>query len=134
MNRVEHIIKFKNSMLQSILYDYSDAYIAFKGTITVPNTGRAAAQNNRNKEVVFENCAPFTDCISEMNNTEIDNAKDIDVVMNMYNLIEYSETYSQTSRSLLLYYRNQSVSDNNSSFIDFPVNDDTSLSFKYKKM
>ena len=57
-------------------------------TITVPNIGTAAVPNNRNKEVVFKNCAPFADRISEINNTQIDNAKDIDVVMNMYNLRE----------------------------------------------
>ena len=75
-------------MLNPILCNYSDAYIAFKGTITVPNTGAAAAPNNRNNEVVFKNFAIFTNCMSEVNNTQIDNAKDIDVVMNMYNLIE----------------------------------------------
>ena len=77
-------------MSRPSLCDYIDAYIAVRGTITIPNTGTAAAQNNRNKEVVFENCAPFTDCIKETNNTQIDNAKDIDVVINIYNLIEYS--------------------------------------------
>ena len=63
-------------------------YIPFKRTITVPNTRTSAAQNNRNKEQAFKNCALFTDCIIEINNKQID--KDIDVVMNMYNLIEYN--------------------------------------------
>ena len=97
--------KFKTSMLRLSLCDYSDAYIAVKGTITVPNIGTVATQNNRNKEVIFKNCTPFTDWMSEINNTQIDNAKDIDVVMNIYNLIEYSENYSKASRSLWLYYR-----------------------------
>ena len=97
--------KFETSMLRSSLCDYSDAYIAVKGTITVPNIGTVATQNNRNKEVIFKNCTPFTDWMSEINNTQIDNAKDIDVVMNIYNLIEYSENYSKASRSLWLYYR-----------------------------
>ena len=97
--------KFKTSMLRSSLCDYSDAYIAVKGTITVPNIGTVATQNNRNKEVIYKNCTPFTDWMSEINNTQIDNAKDIDVVMNIYNLIEYSENYSKASRSLWLYYR-----------------------------
>ena len=56
-------------MLNPIWCNYSDAYIAFKGTITVPNTGAAAAPNNRNNEVVFKNFAPFTNCMSEVNNT-----------------------------------------------------------------
>ena len=81
-------IKFKTSMLNLILCDYSDAYIALKGPITVLNTGTATASSIRNKEVVFKNCAPFTDCICEINNTQIYNAKDNDVVMNMHNLIK----------------------------------------------
>ena len=75
-------------MLKSGLCDYSDAYIAVMGTITVPNIGTAVVPNNRSKEGVFKNCAPFADGISEINKTQIDNAKDIDVVMNMYNLRE----------------------------------------------
>ena len=52
-----------------------------------------------NIQVLFKNCAPFTDCISEVSNTQIDNAKDIDVVMPMYNLIEYGDNYSKISGS-----------------------------------
>ena len=82
-------IKFKTTMLKSSLCDYSDAYILVKGTITVNNTAAAdAAVNNANKKVIFKNCAPFTNFISEINNTQIDNAKYIDIVMPMYNLIE----------------------------------------------
>ena len=63
-------IRFKTSMIRSILCDYSDAYILVKGTITVPKTAAAgAAVNNTNKEVIFKNCAPFTNCITEINNT-----------------------------------------------------------------
>ena len=71
--------------------------MVIKGTTTVPNTGAAAAPNNRLKKVIFKNCAPFTDYISEINNKEVDHAKDNDVVMPMYNLIEYSDNYSKTS-------------------------------------
>ena len=82
-------IKFKTTMFKSSLCDYSDAYILVKGTITVNNTAAAdAAVNNANKKVIFKNCAPFTNFISEINNTQIDNAKYIDIVMPMYNLIE----------------------------------------------
>ena len=70
------------TMLKSSLCDYSDAYILVKGTITVTNTVAADAEaNNANKKVIFKNCAPFTNCVSEINNTQIDNAKDIDIVM-----------------------------------------------------
>ena len=88
-------------MLRSSLCDYSDAYILVKGNITVNNTAAdGAAANNTNKKVIFKNCAPFTNCISKINNTQVDNAKDIDIVMPMYNLIEYSNNYSKTSGSL----------------------------------
>ena len=91
---VNNQIKFKTTMLKSSLCDYSDAYILVKGKITIAGAGNdvAARQaDERNKGVVFKNCAPFINCISEINNTQIDNAKDIDIVMPMYNLIEYSE-------------------------------------------
>ena len=64
---------------------------------------QGAAANNTNKKVIFKNCAPFTNCISEINNTQIDNAKDIDIVMPMYNLIEYSDNYAKTTGSLWQY-------------------------------
>ena len=82
-------IKFKTTMLKSSLCDYSDAYVHVKGTITVDNAAAADADaNNTNKKVIFKNYAPFTICISEINNTQVGNAKDIDIVMPMYNLIE----------------------------------------------
>ena len=88
-------------MLRSSLCDYSDAYILVKGNITVNNTATdGAAANNTNKEVIFKNCAPFTNCISKINNTDINNAKYIDIVMPMYNLIEYTDNYSKTSGNL----------------------------------
>ena len=81
-------IKFKTTMSKSSLCDYSDAYILVNGTITVNNTVAADADANyTNEKVIFKNCAPFTNCISEINNTQVDNAKDIDIVMPMYNLI-----------------------------------------------
>ena len=59
--------------------------------ITVNNNAAADADaNNTNKKVIFKNCAPFTNCISEINNTQVGNARDLDIVMPMYNLIEYN--------------------------------------------
>ena len=84
----------------------ADAYIFVKGTITITGDGHDAAARNldeRNKGVIFKNCAPFTKCISRINNTDIDNAQDIDIVMPMYNLIEYSDNYAKTSGSLWQY-------------------------------
>ena len=94
-------IKFKTAMLKSSLCDYSDAYILAEGTITVPNTAAADADaNNTYKKVIFKNCASFINCISKRNNAQVDNAKDVDIVMPIYNLIEYSGNYSKTSGSL----------------------------------
>ena len=91
-------------MLRSSLCDYSDAYILVKGNITVNNTAAdGAAANNANKKVIFKNCALFTRYISKINNEDIDNAKYIDIVMPMYNLVEYSDNYSKASRSLWQY-------------------------------
>ena len=81
-------------MLRSSFCDYSDAHKLVKGNITVNNTAAdGAAANNTNKKVIFKNCAPFTSCISKINNEQIDNAAYIDIVMPMYNLIEYSDSY-----------------------------------------
>ena len=90
-------IKSKTSMIKSSLWDYSDAYILLIGTIIVLNTGITANPNNR-KNVIIENCAQFADCIREIYNTQIDNAKYNDIVMSMYNLIEHSDNYSKTFR------------------------------------
>ena len=74
-------IKFKTTMLRSILHDYCDAYILGIGTIAVASKERAASPTNREEKVISKNCAPFTDCKFEIYNTRVDNAKDIDEVM-----------------------------------------------------
>ena len=127
-------IKFKTTMLKSSLCDYSDAYILVKGTISVNNTaGAGAAANNTNKKVIFKNCAPFTNCISEINNTQIYNAKDIDIVMPMYNLIEYSDNYAKTTGSLWQYCKDIPARNANDEVIVFDVNNVTdSFNFKVK--
>ena len=112
-------IKFKTTMLKSSLCDYSDACILVKGTITVNNTAANADANNTNKKVIFKNCAPFTNCISEINNIQVDNAKDIDIIMNLYNLLEYSDAYDRTSTSLWQYGKDIPAVDNNNAIAYF---------------
>ena len=125
-------IKFKTTMLKSSLCDYSDVYILVKGTISVNNTAaQGAAANNTDEKVIFKNCAPFTNCISEINNTQIENAKDIDIVTPMYNLIEYSDNYAKTTGSLWQYCKDIPARDNNDEIIAFDVNN-LSDSFKFK--
>ena len=125
-------IKFKTTMSKSSLCGYSDAYILVKGTITVNNTAaQGAAANNTNKKVIFKNCAPFTNCISEINNTLIDNAKDIDIVMPMYNIIEYSDNYANTTGSLWQYCKDIPALDANNEITNF-TEDNLTDSFKFK--
>ena len=103
-------IKFKTTMVRSSLCDYADPYILVKGTTTITSAGDDAAArraDERDKGVIFKSCASFTKCISKINNTKIDNAQAIDIVMSMYNLIEYSNNYSKTSGSLWQYYKDE---------------------------
>ena len=78
-------------MLRSDLCNYSDAYIIVKGTFTIvrPNNTK------RYKAKTFKNNAPFNNCISKINGAKIDNAEDLDAVMPMYNLLEYSKNYKK---------------------------------------
>ena len=95
-DNVNNQIKFKATMLKSCLCDYSDAYNLVKGKITITETGddtAAREADERDKGVALKNCALFTNFISEINNTQVYNAKDIDIAMPMYNLIEYSDNY-----------------------------------------
>ena len=93
------------------------------------------AINNANEKVIFKNCHQFTACITEINNTQIDDAQKIDVIMPMYNLIEYSDAdaYLKTSGSLWQYYRDEPALDNNNIIIDFPDDNNNSASFEFKQ-
>ena len=115
-------------MLRSSLCNYSDAYILVSGTITVAALG--ADRRNDDIQVVFKSCAPFTNCISQINNTQIDNAKYVDVLMSMYNLIEYSNNHSKASWSLRHYYTDEPALNDTGAAVNFPGN---SASFKFKQ-
>ena len=104
---VNRQIGFKTSMLRYSLCDYSGAYILVKGNRSVNKTAAADAD------------APFTDCISKTNSTQVDNDKDIDIVMPMYNLIEYSDNYAKTSGGLWKYCKDRSAVNNNGNIVDF---------------
>ena len=96
-------IKSKTTILKAGFCVYSNVYIIVKRTIRAvgyrPNSAAIEADSN-DKQVILKNCAPFTDCINKINNTQVDNAKDLDIVMPMYNLIEYSDNYLKTSGNL----------------------------------
>ena len=111
-------------MLRSSLCDYSYAYILASGTIKITGAdddGAVRQLDERNKRVIFKNSAPFTDCISDINDDQIDNGKYIDIVMPMYNLVEYSDNYSKTSGSFWKYYRDNS-NDNKTQSESFKYN------------
>ena len=92
------------SMLRSDLCDYSNAYIVLKAAITVTGTNN---DNRINKKLVFKNNAPFQSSISKTNNTCIDNAENLNIVMPMYNSLEHSDNYSMTSGILWNYYKDE---------------------------
>ena len=128
-------IRFKTPMLRSNLCDYSDAYKLVKGTITVTAPGANNNANNirekRNRPLILKNNAPFVSCITRINGELIEDADDLDIVMSIYNLLEYSKNYRKTIGSLYNYYRDElsdDVDDNNFDNIKV-VNSNT---FKYK--
>ena len=99
-------LKFKTTMLNASLCDYSNSYILVEGRITVAGQGAnvaVIATDRNDKEVVFKNCAPFIKCIRKINNAEVDNVEDLDFLIPIYNLLEYSENYAKTSASLWQY-------------------------------
>ena len=104
-------IRYKTPMLRSNLCDYSDAYILVNGTITVTAPGVNKNANNirdkRNRSVILKNNAPFVSCIARINGKLIEDADDLDIVMSMYNLLEYSKNYRKTIGSLYNYYRDE---------------------------
>ena len=120
-------------MLRTSFCDYSDAYILVKGAITVVNPGTAAAPNNVCKKKIFKNCTPFTSCISTINNTQINDDQYIDVVVPMYNLIEYSDNHSKTSGILWQFCRDVLAVDANGAMTNFTDANATTDSFSLKE-
>ena len=109
-------IRIKTSILRSYLCDFSHAYIVVEGDITLEGDND---DNKQNKNLAFKNNAPLINCISKINGVKIDNAEDLDVVMPMYNLLEYSKNYRKTTGSLWNYYRDEPsnpLSSNSESF------------------
>ena len=102
--------KFKTTLLKSSLCNYSDTYILVKETITVVAAGATAharQDNKNNKHAVFKNYLPFTDCVTDTNNTKVKDTKYLDVVIPMHNLIECTDNYSRTSYSLWQYCKDE---------------------------
>ena len=121
-------------MLKSSLCYYSDANILVNGTIIVEDTQAAYdSGNNITKQEIFKNGVSFTDSISEINNSKADSAKEIKVVMPVYNLTEYSDNYSKILINLWQYYRDKPSLYNNDNIVDFTAANHSSKSFEYKQ-
>ena len=126
-------IRFKTPMLRSDLCDYSDAYILVKCTVTVNGVANGAENEilRRNRPLMLKNNAPFVSCMTKINNEFIEDADDLDIVMPMYNLLEYTKNYRKTIGSLCNYYRDALSDDNNPN--NFPnTNVVNSNAFEYK--
>ena len=125
-------IRFKTPMLRSDLCDYVDAYILVNGTITITaNAGANNIRDKRNRSLILKNNAPFVSCITKINNELIEDAEDLDVLMSMYNLLEYSKNYRKTIGSFYNYYRDElSNDDHDNNFNNIKVVN--SNAFKYK--
>ena len=119
-------------MLRSDLCDYADAYILVNGTIAVTaNAGENNIRDKKNRPLILKNNAPFVSCITRINGELIEGADDLDIVMPMYNLLEYSKNYRKTIGSLYNYYKDELSDDNN--FLNLLNNNViNSKTFKYK--
>ena len=123
-------IRFKAPMLRSDLCDYVDAYILVSGTITVAGNH---PRDRQNKPVILKNNAPFVSCITRINGELIEDANDLDIVMPMYNLLEYSKNYRKTIGSLHNYYRDELNDDaDNNNFANNNVASSNTFNYKNK--
>ena len=116
-------IKYETKVIKPFLCDYSDTYILVSGDIKV---GGIAADTN----VAFKNCAPFTRCITHINDEHAETAENWDIIMPMYNLIEFSDNYSDSSGSLYQFKRDESPMNNAGNPLNVAL--DNSTSFRYK--
>ena len=122
-NENDSAIKFETKVIKPNLCDYSDAYILVTGDIKVADV---AANTN----VAFKNCAPFTRCVTHINDEHVETAENLDIIMSMYNLVEYSENYADSSGSLYQLKRDESLMNDAGNANNVAL--DNSASFKYK--
>ena len=112
-------VKIDTEVVKPFLYDYSDAYILVIGNITV-------TEGYLNTKVAFKNCHPFTACKNHLNNEYVEDSDNLDIIMNMYNLIEYSDNYSDSAASCYQFKRQEPLPNNANLTVS------GSSSFKYK--
>ena len=124
-------IRFKTPMLRSDLCDYTDAYILVNGTITAAGNN---PRDRQNRPVILKNNAPFISCITKINGELIEDVEDLDIVMPMYNLLEYSKNYRNTVGSLYDYYRDELSGDGNNNNDNNNNNVVNANAFQYKNL
>ena len=122
-------IKYDTRVLKPNLCDYPDAYILVDGTIRAANAN-ADVGNNVGTRLALKNCAPFTKCNLKINDEHVDTAENLDKVMPMYNLIEYSNNYQDSSATLYQYRRDEPPEAD--PIADLMHNNSTSLEYKIK--
>ena len=122
-NENDAIIKFNTKVIKPNLRDYSDVYILVTGDIKVADVAA-------NANVAFKNCAPFTRCVTHINDQHVETAENLDIVMPMYNLTEYSDNYADSSGSLYQFKRDEPPINDPGSTLNVSL--DNSTSFKYK--
>ena len=118
---VQSIVKFNTEIAKAFLCDYSDAYILVTGNIKVQNGNDAT-------RVAIKNCHPFTRASFKLNNEQGDTADNLDLTMNLYKMVEYSENYADTTGSLYQ-YKSPEPRDNNGNVVNLAT---TLSSFKYQ--
>ena len=119
-NENDSTIKFETKVIKSNLCDYSDTYILVTGDIKV---AAVAADTN----VAFKNCAPFTRCVTQINDEHGETAENVDIIMPMYNLIEYSDNYADSSGNLYLFKRDESAMNDNNNPLNITLNNSSSF-------
>ena len=122
-NENDSTIKFETKVIKSNLCDYSDTYVLVTRDITVT----AVAVNTN---VAFKNCAPFTRCVTHINDEYVETVDNLDIIMPMYNLLEYSDNYADSSGSLYQFKRDESPMNDNNNPLNVALNN--LVSFKYK--
>ena len=119
-NESDCTIKFETKVITSNICDYSDAHIILTGDIKVENV-------TANTNVAFKNCASFTRCVTHTNGEHVETAENLDIIMRMYNLIEYSDNYSDSSGSLYQFKRDESPMNNNGNLLNVALNNSSLL-------
>ena len=122
---VKSAVKCNTEIVKTFLRDYSEAYILVTGDIKVQD-------GNDDTRVAIKNCHPFTRAFFKVSDEQVDTADNLDLTMELYNILEYSDTYADTTASLYQYKRPEQNKGNNNALEDLTVNDSSSFKYQFK--